>query len=182
MKKLVDNICVAAAAALAALACGRPSPIGDIRADGAEMNVSVDHAHDVMRDALVDLSRALPPMDAFAEHEHASAAEANAAEDRGPTEASSAPPTDTTGGDEASRKATTPADSAAKGKALPGDLPTGPRGMRPPLSASEAEQRRLERDGTQDGPTPTMPGEISPHATVPRAAKPSAPAEPAGRR
>jgi hypothetical protein len=104
--------------------------------------------------ALLDASRALPPMDAPAEREGAVASTSVGA--TSPVMEEEAPP-----------KPAEPSTEGSKAKSPP---PTGPSGMRPPLSASEAAERA-------DQPGQPAQGAPSSSASAPAPVSPKAPPE-----
>ena len=107
--------------------------------------------------ALLDESRALPPMDAPAEREGAVAS----------TSVGATSPTSPVTEEEAPPKPAEPSTEGSKAKSPP---PTGPSGMRPPLSASEA----AERAGQPGHPAQGAP---SSSASAPAPVSPKAPPE-----
>lgn len=132
--------------------------------DEAELHAYVvEDAREATLASLDDLSRALPPMNAEAPREEA----------QGETAAASAPASGAQApGEEASpTKPSSGSEPGAKAKGAP--PPTGPAGVRPPRSASEAAERGDRMGRPVDGPTPATPAESPP----PEPVLPTAPAE-----
>lgn len=136
------------------VACARPSVA--IAPDSMdELHAAVlDDAAFALNDALDDTSRALPPMSTLAEREGAIAQQGGAStpalEEEGP------PKGDVDGAR---------SEDGAKAKSAP---PTGPSGVRPPLSASEAAE---QNDQNKAAPLPSS------SATTPEPVSPKAPPE-----